>query len=414
MASGQKSEHKLYYGWIMVAGACAIVCMLLGIRNSFGVFFPSIQAEFGTARAATSGIFSLFLIVTSAASLINGLALDRWSPRTVFSIMAVLAGLGLVLTGQTRQFWQIYLSYGLVVAFGMGGTIPLTASIVSRWFDKNRGLAIAIATSGAGLGSLLISPFAGCLVTSLEWRTAYLILGIICTVIVAGIASFMKKAPSRPLPETPAGGVERQQSGESGDAAGLTLAQALRTGNFWLIVAFSFLFAASTFMFITHIVPHAVDAGIPTVQASTLLSILGGVSIAGRLAAGRVADIMGTKKPAIAFAIIGAASFLVLIASDQLWALSLAAALYGLCWGGFGVTLLSLISAIFGNRNIGGIMGASDISYAVGSAAGSTLAGYIFDVRASYTLAFMLGALFLVLAVPLVAAVVRRRVSKNT
>lgn len=406
--SSKQNGKKFFYGWFIAIGTCIIVCLLIGVRNSYGVFFTLIEQDFSLTRATTSSIFSSFLIITSAFGLVNGMALDRFGPRVVFSFFGFITGLGLLLTSQVNAFWQMFITYSLLLAIGQGGIIPLAASTASHWFEKHRGIAIAIATSGAGLGSLVISPLAGYLISVMEWRAAYFTLGIIVLALVMGIAFFMRKSP-RDIGLMPYGHNTSSEAdihtsiAEHSPTPGLTLTQALRTGNFWLLVAYSFFYAVATFMLITHIVPCAVDNGIPNVQASTILSCLGGVAIAARLIAGRIADLIGMKKPLMLYALIGGLAFILLITAEKIWAFYLVSIGFGICWGGFGVTMLALGVHIFGNRNIGAILGTSDMAYAVGSSIGAALGGYIFDIRSSYDMAFAIGAICLIITIPLVA-----------
>ena len=166
-------------------------------------------------------------------------------------------------------------------------------------------------------------------------------------------------------------------------------------------------FALCFNLIMTHVVPHATDVGISTIEASTILSLLGGVQILSRLSTGRTLDIIGRKVPGIICALFGSGALIWLIWSHNLLMFYLFAIIFGFALGGIGVTMLTLVSDIFGRRSLGAIMGALEVGFAMGAAIGSALGGIIFDVTNSYAMAFAIGAAAM-LVVALFVALTRR------
>ncbi|MFC1872945.1 MFS transporter [Chloroflexota bacterium] len=397
-----KLKDKLFYGWVIVAAFLIIFTTIIGARFSFGVFFKSIEGEFELTRAATSSIFSTYMLFTVLFGVLGGWALDKYGPKPVMLLTGFFAGLGLILTSQTSSLWQLYITYSLFFAIGSGIVFVATQSTVSKWFNKKRGLALGIAGSGAGLGTLVIPPLSAYLISNLDWRTAYLVLGILALVIVIPMSTLLKREPSvvGTLPDgvKPASLPIRQQDPANQGAsqlADLSVSEAVRTRSFWIFSFIRVLGSSGRFMILTHIVPHTTDIGFSTVEAATVLSLIGVAAIAGRILMGAVSDRIGYKLTAIICSAIKTVAMVGVIWANELWMLYLFAIFFGFVWGGLSPGLSGLLGKTFGLRRMGTIMGLMQIGFGIGAAAGPVLAGYIFDINNSYTIAFLLGAIFI-------------------
>lgn len=401
-------KDRIFYGWVIVAASLVAATTLMGIRLSFGVFFKSLESEFELTRAATSSVFSVYMVLSAVFAILSGWALDRYGPRLVFFLMGLLTGLSLLLTSQTDSLWQLFLSYSLLLAIGTAGVYTVVISAVSKWFDKKRGLALGIAGSGGSLGAIVMAPFAAYLISSFDWRIAYLVIGIIAWLVVISLSMLLRNDPSEigALPDGVKSDVARTQGrdrDESSQLTGFSLLQAFRTRNFWLIWAILLSSALSLYLVLTHVVPYAIDMGISTTEAATILSIMGGSSILSRVLTGRVSDIIGRKVPGIICALLRAGALVWLIWAHDLWMLYLFAIVFGFSWGGLGVAAGTLAADIFGVRNLGVILGTQDMGFVIGAAIGSAMGGVIFDVTNSYTMAFAIGAVAMLIVAILVA-----------
>jgi len=414
LLSPLRIQGKIFYGWVVLAAFLVIGIIIYGSFNSFGVFFKSIESEFGLTRAATSGIFSALMVLSSVFSLLGGWALDRYGPRIVILLMGLFVGLSLLLTSQTNASWQLFITYSLLLSIGTGAIYVVTMATASRWFDKKRGLALGIAGSGSGLGMLLIAPFATYLISSLDWRMAYMILGFIAWLIVIPLSRLLRKNPYEigALPDgvksgSSETGTEEPRREDSTQLAGFSLLQASRTRNFWFLASIWLLYAFCYLLVLTHIVPHATDIGIPAMEAAVVLSLIGGSNIAGRLLMGRVSDSMGRKVTAITCALLVAGAMIWLIWSQDLWMLYLFGIVCGFSFGGLDPPVTALIGDTFGLRSIGVILGMLNVAWSVGAAMGPAIGGLVFDVSNSYSVAFAAGALAM-LTVALLIALTRR------
>jgi MFS family permease len=154
-----------------------------GFYYSFGVFFQALQSAFQADRAAISLISSIIVFTIYIGGTLYGWAIDRYGPRIPVGIGAVLLCLGLLLSSRATAVWQLYISLGLLVGFGVSSLVVPFLSVLTRWFVKMRGLVVGIVSAGAGVGMMVMAPLSQNLLTSYGWRTSFVVLGIASLVI---------------------------------------------------------------------------------------------------------------------------------------------------------------------------------------------------------------------------------------
>jgi MFS family permease len=309
----------------------------------------------------------------------------------------------------------LFITYSLLLAMGTSLIYVGVMSTVSQWFDRKRGLAMGIASSGAGLGPLVLAPLATYLISNFDWRTAFLVIGMAAWAIVMPLSRLLRRDPfeigARPdgvktnLGEVRVAQVALPQSG-------LSLQQAFRTRSFWLVTFIFLLFASSLFLVLTHLVPHATDIGFSAAEAATILSLAGMAAIAGRAPLGIVSDQIGRKAAAVICTLLHAGAMVWMLWAQDLWSLYLFALAFGLAWGGMGPTMAALISNTFGLGKLGVIMGALEVGFGIGAAIGPVIGGRIFDVSHSYFSAFLYGAAVMLLATLLIV-LIRPETNRN-
>ncbi|MFC2013775.1 MFS transporter [Chloroflexota bacterium] len=412
MGAHLRIKDRLFYGWVVVAAFLVIGTITQGSVNSFGVFFKFIEGEFGLTRAATSMVFSTAMVLGCVFAILGGWALDKFGPRMVILLMGVFTGLGLLLTSQANTSWQLFITYSLLLSIGTRATYPVVMATILRWFDKKRGLALGIASSGIGLGVVLVPPFATYLINSFGWRMSFIVIGVIAWVIMIPLSRLLRKSPSEigALPDGKKTGsseryVEGPEREDSTRLAGFSLLQASRTRSFWLYSAIWLLLSLCYLLILTHIVPHVTDIGIPPMEAATVLSLIGVSIVAGRLIIGRASDNIGKKAAAIICSLSMAGAMIWLIWSQDLWMFYVFGAVYGFFRGGLDPHITALIGDTFGLRSIGIIMGAINVAWGIGSAVGPTMGGLVFDISDSYSIAFLIGAIAMLITAVLVALI---------
>ena len=394
----ENRERRFFYGYIIVSAAFLALVMTWGTIYCFGVFFKPVLLEFGWTRAATSGAYSLCLLLLAFFGVVMGRLNDRFGPRIVVAGCGLFLGSGYLLMSQISAIWQLYLFYGVLIAIGASGSYIPLASTISRWFVKRRGLMTGIAISGIGVGTMIMPPVANWLITDYGWRVAYLVVGIAVSVLITSATQFLRYDPGQ-MGQLPYGENQTEPGSVNLKAQGFSLRETIHTRQFWMISTMFFCFAVSIQSILVHIVPHATDIEISAASAANILATIGALSAAGRVMMGGVADRIGNRLALIIVFILMSAALLWLLTAKELWMFYLFAVAFGFAYGGW-ATLISLIPAeFFGLGSIGVILGAVHFSVATGEALGPTLAGGIFDVAGRYQPAFLICAALSIMAI---------------
>ena len=401
-------NNRIYYGWLIVAALIVISTILVGTRNSFGVFFKPLASEFFLNRATTSAIFSSFMILSAISAIGVGWILDRHGPRLVALSMGLLTGFSLLLTSQTSSTWQLFVTYSLLLALGTGAAMPVAVTTVKRWFDKRRGFVLGITSSATGLGPMVIAPFAAYLITNLGWRMSYVVLGCVAWLVTIPLSIILVNNPAKihALPNGEATSTNTNVALETSkptQRAGLTLSGALRTKSFWLIYVVWLFMSTCLHLVWVHVVPHATDIGIEPIKAATIISIVGGTNILSRVLTGRVLDIVSGKVPGMIGALLLFIALVFLVWAKDLWMLYLFALIYGIGWGILSTVVVILITDNFSGPNLGLIIGTMQTAFALGAAIGPAMGGLVFDAQNSYIMAFLAASAIMFISIFLIA-----------
>ena len=397
-AKNSPGKQRIFYGYIIVIASFCSMAIMWGTFHAFGIFFNPMSDEFGWSRAATSGAFSLSLLVSGVSAIFMGRLTDKLGGRWVLTLCGFLAGLGYLLISRITAVWQLYLIYGIMVGIAMGGAwVPLMSS-VARWFTARRSLMTGIVLSGLGVGSLIGPPLANWLVSIFKWRVSYIVIGVVALVITILAAQFLRRAPAQIGEKT---GLETEANGQDASlqSTGLTLSEAVRTLTFWLFTLALFCFGFSLYTMMVHITPHAIDLGISETSAANILAVIGGLGILGMVGLGSLADKIGNRWGYIIGLLLMALPLLGLMALTGEWQLYLLTAIFGFGHGGFSSSESPLAAKLFGLKSHGTILGMAVLGFSIGAAAGPVFTGFIFDVTSGYQMAFLAGAIVCIIGI---------------
>jgi MFS family permease len=404
-------NNKIYYGYIIASSAFFIQILGPGSYITYGIFFNSFLTEFGWSRAMISGASSLYFFMFGLLGILTGRLVDKIGPRIVMTGCGIFYGSGYMLMSQIQSVWQLYLFYGLIVAIGFSAIDVVTLSTIARWFSRRRGTMTGTIKVGAGVGLLLGPLIINWLILSYGWRTSYIIMGGVVLVFLVAASQFLKRDPSRIglLPD----GEKRIDIGKvSLEEAGLSLQKASQTKQFWMLCVMCLFFGFCLQTVMIHSAPYAIDIGASPSTSASILSIIGGVSIAGRFIMGGASDKIGYKWGYIicfAFFII---AFITILTIHELWVLYLFAVVYGFGHGGLWVLLSPVLAELFGIASHGTIFGLVYFVITIGGTIGPILAGYLFDITGSYQIVFSTCLIFSIIAVILSACLTPTTYSK--
>jgi len=402
--AGQPVSQERFYGWVIV-GACFFLTLTLGETFwTFGVFFKPLQQDFGWNRALVSSIFTAFLVGFAFSVIASGRLVDRYNPKPVLLISALLivSGLCLCSMGSAIHHFRLCL---FTVGLGSGATWSVPNATVQRWFQgkKQAGLALGIVTSGVGVGALVFAPLINFLIQNYGWRATFLILGILFGSVVLLATLVLKPVPRGPAAE--ATGTQQGRLSDGGTAPAPTRWYASRAFAALLFVsvvgAFSFQIVS------THMVAHATDVGISPSAAAAALGLIGGFSILGRMLSGLFSSRLGWHVLLSLACFSLSASMVCLLLLKEIWMLHLFAFSYGVFHGVRISALVGVLPGIFGMRSLGELIGLTAAAGQLISALAPYAVGALFDATGSYSLAF-LATVLLLAAGGVVAGLVKR------
>jgi MFS family permease len=395
---------RIHPAWT-VLGALTL-CMLAasGIRAAFGVYIKPLEHEFGWSRGEISGAAAISLLLLGASGPFLGRLADRWGARRVIGVCLVMLGGGALATAFVQKLWHVYVTAGFLMAIGAGGLAMTTgASIITRWFDRRRGLAFGFAGGAMSAGQLAIVPLAMALTLMYGWRTSYLWLGAGLIVLVLPVAIIFIRNDPEARGLRPYGATGPTQT--SADVAALQRAnrvsvlEAARVPQFWLLMATFFVcgYTANGIVGI-HFMPHALEHNFTEVQASVALGVMGAMNVVGTVSSGWICDRFGRRGPLAFYYFVRGLSLLFLLYVWDAPSLHLWAAIFGLNYISTVPPTTTLTANIFGRYSVGELSGWIFFSHQVGSALGAAIAGWVFEWTGSYSPAFISAAVMAIIA----------------
>jgi len=379
---------KFFYGWwiIVVAGIGLGLGYAPIIVYSFGVFIKPLAQELHSDRASISLAFTLANLIQSVSSPLAGRLADRFGTRKVVLVStAIFAALLVSSHLLSATLWNVYVFYGLLGFLGTGsGPIPYV-KVISRWFDRRRGLALGLTMLGIGSGAILMPTLAQRLIATLGWRSTYTIIGLsVLVVSIPAVAVFLKESPEE-IGLMPDGAIVAPQATKKQNSEeGMTWPDARCNKAFWLMVGAIFLVGASVHGCVIHLVPMLSDQGVPSNRVALATSFLGSAVLIGRVCTGYLLDRFFA--PRLAMCLFGAAAcgIALLRTGAESGLLFPAVLLIGLGMGAEVDIIAYLVGRYFGLRAFGEIYGYVFASYVLAGALGPWLMGVGFDRFGSY------------------------------
>ncbi len=394
------SSRYGFYGWYIL-GACFLILFFnTGARLSFGVMFKPMLAEFGWDRGTISSAFFLNMTIYALSLVIVGKLHDRYGPKWVIIISTLFLASGYALTSWIETLWQFYLCYGVLAAIGLGGTsVPIIATLMTKWFEKWRGLAISVTLCGSSLGQFVLVPLITRMISQYDWRVAYLALGVIMGVLNVTLTLLVIRGDPADVGQQPFGAPahpltseDERPSDASATSRDMDLRGALRTPSFWLFFVTMFICGGGDFLVATHLVPLVTDHGFSPMIASRMLAWYGLMSMVGLLVVGPASDLIGNKLP-IALTFFLQVVLFVLITQIQTEAMFYIFAFV------FGFTHLmtapltpTLMGKLYGLSHVGIIAGSITTIHHLAGGLWAYAVGVGFDYTGSYQAAFYLSA----------------------
>jgi MFS family permease len=364
------------YRWLIVALGGLMGCVAIGAMFSLAVFLGPISANTGWSRAAISAAMTLDFLVMGVAGFAWGAASDRFGPRPVVLIGAILLGTGLWVASRATSPLMFQLGFGVLVGIAAGAFFAPMIAAVTGWFDTQRALAVSLVSAGMGVAPMTISPFAAWLVEQYDWRFAMAAIGTMAWVLLIPAALLVRRPPQADNTDVTAGG--------NANTPAPRVATALRSPQF-IVLGLTFLLCCAAHSGpIFHFVSYAIFCGVPTMAAVSIYGVEGLAGLGGRLLFGVAADRIGVKPVLIGGLLVQSvaiAAYLVVSRQSEFYLLGV---VFGIAYGGVMPLYAVLAREYFDQRIMGTVFGAATMLSSLGMALGPVVGGWIFDTYHDY------------------------------
>ncbi|MCC6175017.1 MAG: MFS transporter [Chloroflexi bacterium] len=386
------ASPRLFYGWIVV-GVCFAAQMVTSLAmQGLSTYVGPLQAEFGWSAGATAAGRSIQQSDTFLGP-VNGWLVDKFGPRRLMFVGAVLFAFSFALFGVANSLWTYYVACLLMaLANSLLGLLVVSYSL-NRWFRRKRTFAMGLAVAGFGVGGAAFIPALVWAQAEYGWRVAALGSALGILLLVVPVMLLMRDAPEAYglLRDGDVAGRTDPTAGGSTRGGGLvdyTLRQAVRTRTFWCITL------GSTFVMLVqsalsiHQFPH-LERALDRETVAFVVAAMNVVNIGGRLVGGVLGDRV-PKHTLLGVVLVGATAGVALVAlATSLWLLLLYATFFGFAWGVRAAVLNSLLGEYFGRVAYGRIVGLTQTLASPGAFAAPIAIGMIADVTGSYETPFL-------------------------
>ncbi len=427
---------RIYYGWIVVATCFIVIALVAPLVASFSIFQVPVLDEFKWSRGSFAIALSIHLSFAGIAAPFAGGLIDRFGPRRVMPIGALLTALALILMSRSTSIWHFYVAYGLMAAAGSSllQHVPLT-TLLANWFVRHRGAAIGIVSAGSGAGQLALLSLMQLLIKNIGWRQTYLVFGLtILAIPTTLILLFLHTRPedrglsiedelgrrhghdeAGVMAET--GREESEQSNRGGRRSEMVildkkwvevdwaLGKASRTFRFWALTIVMALFSAGLLLVSVQLVAYLGDKGYGPILIASVVGIQGGLNMLGEFIGGFLCDRIGREKTLTLSLVIFVAGIVLLnlagifINPALVYVFTL---FYGLGFGMAVPTLMISASDLFQGKHFGSILGVIVLGGYFGGAIGAWLSGRLFDLTHAYQVNFLIAGLAMLISAALI------------
>jgi MFS family permease len=365
-----------HYRWVIVAAGGLLGCVAIGGMFSLPVFLQPIARDTGWSVTGVSSAMTIGFLAMACTSMAWGTLSDRFGPLPVVLTGSVVLAVSLGLASVATSLVAFQFIFGLMVGGSIAAIFAPMMATVTGWFDTHRSLAVSLVSAGMGMAPMTMAPLAAWLVSNHDWRTSMQIVALVVGAIMIPVSLLVRRPPA----------LDSAPSTSSGDPAQaeMSLAQALRSPQFIILLATNFFCCATHSGPIIHTVSYAVSCGIPLIAAVTIYSVEGLAGLGGRIAFGLLGDRFGAKRVLVLGLLAQAFGALGYVFVRELAAFYTVAALFGFIYAGTMPLYASLARENFPLRMMGTVIGGTAMAGSLGMATGPLAGGLIYDTFASY------------------------------
>jgi predicted MFS family arabinose efflux permease len=362
---------------ILALAACFLLLLVGGgARLAIGLTFKPMVDELGWSRGALGVAVALYMVVSAVATFAAGRMADRISPRVLLIGGTIIGGVGIALMNLITQPWHALTLYGVVFAIGNGAaSLVVVGVVVMRAYPGRAGLANAVAISGMSVGQLLMISLLAAVLVQIGWRSVFVWIGVAHLVLLP----FLLAVPG-----------ERAESRVAvAPVVGLSLREAARTRQFWLLLFIYAICGMDDFFVTTHVAAFAQDRGLDALLAGNLLAFMGLTGLAGVIASGIASDRLGPVWPTAAAFAARIVVFAWIAIDQSPWSIAAFALVFGATFLITAPLTVVFVRESFGLRHLGALAGLITMVHQIFGGVGAYLGAAIFDTTGGYEAAFV-------------------------
>ena len=392
-----QNTQRWYFGWNIVAAATVLTLLTVGMRLGIGPLFLPMAQDLGFSRSLLSGIVAVGMLCYGLAMPLAGWLVARRGTRFV-----LLAGTAILVAAtlwavNTRTPTGLLLSFGILMSIGAGFTSPVALTpVISRWFDRRRGMALFFLSTGSMAGIAVMTPLLGLALRHVSWQATLLGFAAVFTAITVPAALFVVRDAAPQGGDAPLPGAARGANPTAPPGQHFTVLQAMRTGTFMKVTLGLFACGFSMNLLGTHGMPMLMDHGFDATTSSLGIGLIGLVAIPSTVFMGRLADRLPRRKLLAAIYCVRGVCFFALLLAGSTPELYGSSVFGGIVWAGSIALSSAILADVFGVRLVGMLYGWAYVGHQVGAMVSSWLGGWGYEHFGTHWLAFGLaGALLL-------------------
>ena len=383
---------RFYRGYVVALLSFLSTGLAIGMTQySFGEFAAPLQSQFGWNQTQLNLSLS-FGFISGLVAPLAGKWTDQFGVRPVMFVSLLLIAIGFALRPLMSELWHWYALSSLVYAGFPGATVLPAGKLVAAWFPDTVGRMTGLVVAGNNFGGMTMPPVAAAVIGLVSWHWAYIAFGATIALLALAVVAFITEDPNRISEEMRrTGRAARDAAGRVGQAAGLTVGQALRSASFWLTIIG---ITAATFTYqgvLTQLRQHFGEVGFAPAAATLAVTVIATMGIGSKLAFGRASERWSARRMTVLSLVFQAVGVALMILPNggivSVWAGVL---VFALGFGGLGALIVLVVRQTFGMRSFGALMGLFTLAQIISSSGGPLLAGMVHDRTGSFDLAFVI------------------------
>ena len=398
----KQAAGRWYFGWNIVAAATVLTLLTVGLRMGIGPFFLPMAESLGFSRSLLSAIVAVGMLCYGLAMPLAGHLVNVRGTRFVLLAGTAIVVLSSIWTAFARGPVEFLLSFGVALSVGLAFTSPVALTpVISRWFTRQRGMALFFLSTGSMAGIALMTPTLAFAISAAGWQGTLLGFAAIFALFTVPVALFVVRDQAAEHTDLLPGDASRRRAATAEAASrapAMALPQAVRSMPFWKIALGLFACGFSMNLLGTHGMPMLMDHGFDATTSSLGIGLIGLVAIFSTLVLGRMSDQLERRNILAAIYLVRGLGFFALAAVGTHWELYLAATIGGVVWAGSIALSSAILADVYGVRLVGVLYGLAYLGHQVGGMISSWLGGWAYEAFGTHWIAFGAAGALLVLA----------------